>query len=124
MFRSNLSKAKNLGSDASGSKHWWHQRFTAVIMALSSIWVAYFSWDVIGLGINGIIEIIKEPYNIIMLSIFTVTGFYHSTLGMQVVIEDYISCRALRLTLLLTVQIFSIATIVSFLVAIIHVIAM
>ncbi|MDC0864545.1 succinate dehydrogenase, hydrophobic membrane anchor protein [Rickettsiaceae bacterium] len=123
MFRSNLSKAKNLGSSGSGSGHWWHQRFTAIIMVLSVVWLFSFSSSVKGLGASGIIEIMKEPCNIVMLTIFIITAFYHSVLGMQVVIEDYISCRAARLALLLMIQIFSIVTVTSFIVAIIYMLA-
>jgi|APSaa5957512535_1039671.scaffolds.fasta_scaffold192101_2 succinate dehydrogenase / fumarate reductase, membrane anchor subunit len=120
-FRSDLSIAKNLGSAASGSRHWWHQRFTAIILVISTIWLFVFSWELSGLERGGVIEVIKNPYNVIMLSIFTLTGFYHAALGMQVVIEDYVTCRAYRLVMLLIVQIFSIVTAIAFLVAVLYV---
>jgi succinate dehydrogenase / fumarate reductase membrane anchor subunit len=120
-FRSDLSLAKNLGSAGSGSKHWWHQRFTAIIMVLSIFWVFSFSWQLSGLELSGVIEAIKQPCNIIMLSLFTLIGFYHAALGMQVVIEDYIPCRAIRLTMLLSLQIFSIVTVIAFLLAVLNI---
>ncbi len=120
-FRSDLSIAKNLGSAASGSRHWWHQRFTAIILVFSTIWLFVFSWELSGLERGGMIEVIKNPYNVIMLSIFTLTGFYHAALGIQVVIEDYVTCRAYRLVMLLIVQIFSIVTAIAFLVAVLYV---
>jgi succinate dehydrogenase / fumarate reductase membrane anchor subunit len=120
-FRSDLSVAKNLGSAGSGSKHWWHQRFTAIIMVLSIFWVFSFSWQLSGSELSGVIEAIKQPYNIIMLSLFTLIGFYHAALGMQVVIEDYIPCRAIRLTMLLSLQIFSIVTVIAFLLAVLSI---
>jgi succinate dehydrogenase / fumarate reductase membrane anchor subunit len=39
---------------------------------------------------------------------------YHAVLGMQVVIEDYMSCRTYRLVLILAIQIFAIITAASF----------
>jgi len=120
-FRSDLSIAKNLGSAASGSRHWWHQRFTAIILVISTIWLFVFSWELSGLERGGVTEVIKNPYHVIMLSIFTLTGFYHAVLGMQVVIEDYVTCRAYRLVMLLIVQIFSIVTAIAFLVAVLYV---
>lgn len=120
-YRSALSIAKNLGSAGSGSSHWWHQRFTAVLLVLFTWWLFCFSWELSGSELSGVVEVIKKPYNVVMLSLFTLIGFYHSVLGMQVVIEDYVHCRAVRLALLLIVQIFSIVTVISFLVAVLYV---
>ncbi len=120
-FRSDLSIAKNLGSAASGSKHWWYQRFSALILVLATGWLVTFSWDLGRAETSAIVEILKRPYNIIMLSIFVMSGLYHAALGIQVVIEDYVHCRAVRLVTLLLVQVFSIVTAISFLIAVLHV---
>lgn len=120
-YRSDLAIAKNLGSAGSGAVHWWHQRVTAVILTIATFWLIYFSWNLSGLEVSGIINIVKKPYNIVMLTLFTVAGFYHAALGMRVIIEDYVHCRAIRLVLVLLVQIFSIVTIISFIIAVLHV---
>jgi succinate dehydrogenase / fumarate reductase membrane anchor subunit len=120
-FKSDLAIAKNLGSAGSGSEHWWRQRLTAIIMVLSVFWLVYFFIDLSSQEIDSVILIIKKPYNIVMLALFTLVAFYHSALGMQVVIEDYVTCRLSRLALLLLVQIFSLLTMVAFLVALLYV---
>lgn len=120
-YRSDLSKAKNLGSAGSGSGHWWHQRFTAILLTLITTWLFCFSWEVSNASQSEIIEVFKKPYHIIMLTLFVMAGFYHAALGMQVVIEDYIHCRAVRLALLLMVQIFSIVTALAFILAVLYV---
>ncbi len=120
-FRSDLSIAKNLGSAGSGSKHWWHQRFSSLMLVLVTVWLVTFSWDLGRAETSAIAEILKRPYNIIMLGIFVMSGLYHAALGMQVVIEDYVHCRAVRLVTLLLVQVFSIVTAISFLIAVLHV---
>lgn len=120
-FRSDLSIAKNLGSAGSGSKHWWHQRFSSLMLVLVTVWLVTFSWDLGRAETSAIVEILKRPYNIIMLGIFVMSGLYHAALGMQVVIEDYVHCRAVRLVTLLLVQVFSIVTAISFLIAVLHV---
>ena len=120
-FRSDLSIVKNIGSAGSGSKHWWHQRFTAIILVFSTFWLFSFAWQLSGAELSGVIEVVKQPCNVIMLSLFTLMGFYHAALGMQVVIEDYVTCRIARLAMLLSVQIFSIVTAIAFLVAVLYV---
>lgn len=120
-FKSDLSIAKNLGSAGSGSKHWWYQRFSSLMLVLVTAWLVTFSWDLGRAETSAIVEILKRPYNIIMLGIFVMSGLYHATLGMQVVIEDYVHCRAARLVTLLLVQVFSIVTAISFLIAVLHV---
>ncbi|MBN8511446.1 MAG: succinate dehydrogenase, hydrophobic membrane anchor protein [Rickettsiales bacterium] len=120
-FRSDLSIAKNLGSAGSGSKHWWYQRFSSLMLLFVTSWLVTFSWDLGRAETSAIVEILKRPYNIIMLGIFVMSGLYHAALGMQVVIEDYVHCRAARLVTLLLVQVFSIVTAISFLIAVLHV---
>ena len=88
-YRSDLAIAKNLGSAGSGSAHWWHQRVTGGVLTIATIWLICFSWNLSGLEVSGIIEVVKKPYNIVMLTLFTIAGFYHAALGMRVIIEDY-----------------------------------
>ncbi len=120
-YRSDLSIAKNLGSAASGSSHWWRQRFTAILMVLMTGWLFYFCWSLSGQELAGMLEVIRKPINIIILTLFTMCGFYHGSLGMQVIIEDYVHTRCMRVMLVLFIQIISIITAISFLVAVLHI---
>ena len=126
-FRSSLSKAKGLGSSGFGSGHWLHQRFSAIILVITGIWVTSFFVDVANAdmpdgNIGEVISILQKPQNIVMLALFALASFYHSYLGMQVIIEDYISSRFTRLILLLLMQLFCIITASAFIVAILYII--
>ncbi len=120
-YRSDLSKAKNLGSAGVGSHHWLHQRFTALITAIMMFWVISFLWQISKGEVSTVISCLQKPFNIVMLLIFFVAMMYHAVLGMQVVIEDYIHCRIIRLVSIWGIQIFAIITAISFVVAIIYV---
>lgn len=120
-YRSALSLAKNLGSAGSGAAHWWYQRFSAIIILLCTWWLFCFSWELSGATRDDLLKIIRNPYNVIMLILFVAAGMYHAVMGMRVVIEDYVHCRAIRITLLLFCQIFSLVSVVSFVVAVFYV---
>lgn len=113
-YRSDLSKAKNLGAAGSGSHHWWYQRFTAIIISVMIFWVISFFGDIFNSNITTVVSHLQKPFNIVMLLILFFTVMYHAVLGMQVVIEDYISCRVSRFVLVVGIQIFAIITAISF----------
>ncbi|WPY00179.1 succinate dehydrogenase cytochrome b556 small membrane subunit [Candidatus Trichorickettsia mobilis] len=119
-LRTNLAKAKGLGSAKTGTHHWWHQRLTAVIMVFFTIWLLMFIKCSCNKDLSTFITIIQRPYNIVPLGIIVVVSLYHGMLGMQVIIEDYISCLALRFSFIVLLQIFCLITIIAFIVALFY----
>jgi succinate dehydrogenase / fumarate reductase membrane anchor subunit len=119
--KSDLAKLKSLGSSHSGVHHWWHQRLTAIFLIFFTIWLFIFCTQIGSQKeLSSILGIIQKPQNVLMLSLLSVLIFYHSFLGMQVVIEDYITCRALKMTLIISIQFFSVVTASAFVVAAIY----
>jgi succinate dehydrogenase / fumarate reductase membrane anchor subunit len=116
--KSDLSKAKGMGSSNSGAHHWWHQRLTGIFLVILTLWLVIFCWEIGShRELSSILSVTQKPYNVLMLSLLVVVAFYHSFLGMQVVIEDYVNCRALRLFLIVSIQLFSVITASTFVVA-------
>jgi succinate dehydrogenase / fumarate reductase membrane anchor subunit len=115
-----LAKAKGLGSAKTGSHHWLMQRITGVMLVLCSLWLIYFILITKNNDLNIIIEALKKPFNLVPLLIIVIASFYHAMLGMRVVIKDYISCVKLRSVLIILLQLFSILTIVAFVVALLY----
>jgi len=120
-YRSKLFTAKGLGSGGSGTHHWWHQRVTAIALIPITLWLVWFCGQIFGKEASEIIATIAKPYNLVGLILFIIVMFYHAALGMQVVIEDYVTCRIMRLFMLLTIQIFSVVTVMSLIVAFLYV---
>ncbi len=119
-LKSNLSKAKNLGSGATGSYHWLMQRLTALLLIPLFIWLGFFAYQTSGKDLASILAILKKPVNIVACMLIILTSLYHSMLGMQVVIEDYISCLKLRNFLIIFLKLFTFVTSFTFLVALIY----
>jgi len=116
-FRTDFAKAKNYGSAKSGSHHWLAQRLTALILIASVFWIFYLGNGLSGASMGEIAIEIQKPFNLIALMVFILCGFYHGSLGMQVIIEDYVSCIIGRNILIILVRIFSFVTIISSLAA-------
>jgi succinate dehydrogenase / fumarate reductase membrane anchor subunit len=89
-LRNPLSRAKGLGSAKGGTTHWWHQRLTAIALALLTPWFVVFSVCLLGAGQDQVRAAIADPLSAVFLSAFVLSLFWHAQLGLQVVVEDYI----------------------------------
>lgn len=91
ILRSPIRRVTHLGSAKEGVGHWWSQRVTSVALIFLGLWFlgalivnANFSYE-------GITQWIAKPVNAVLLILFVLTSIYHSKLGVQVVVEDYIT---------------------------------
>ena len=81
-----------------------------------------FIHSISGKELDIAIEILRAPYNIIVVMLFTVIAFYHASLGMRVVIEDYVPNLCARYFLIISIQIFSLVTVLSSILALLSLI--
>jgi succinate dehydrogenase / fumarate reductase membrane anchor subunit len=96
-MRSQLGRAKGLGAAKSGVGHWWAQRVTAVALLPLSL---YFVASVLALAGADRLEMaayMAKPWNAVLFLCLIFALFYHLSLGVQVVIEDYVNHEAKRL---------------------------
>jgi len=101
-LRSPLSKVKGLGSAKDGTGHFWHQRLTSLLLIPLVLWVG-FSLAALPVEHATLVAWIQQPWVSVALVLLVITVFYHAQLGLQVIIEDYISSHSKRtVTLLLT----------------------
>lgn len=103
-LRTPLAEARGLGSAKEGVGHWWHQRLTAVALVPLTLW---FGFSVALLGTADyytVIDWIAHPVNAVLMILTLAIGFWHGVLGIQVVIEDYVTTEWRKFTLLLLTQ--------------------
>ena len=67
-----------------------------------------------------IINIMQHPYNILLLSLFTINLYYHATLGLQIVVEDYLHVRIKKILLLFLINALSIVTSAAVVIALLY----
>lgn len=103
-LKSPLGRVLGLGSAKDGTAHWWSQRVSAVGLALLGLW---FAGALVGLGnfsYRDVTAFVSDPLNAVLLALFVGTALYHSLLGIQVVIEDYVHGGSLKVVTLLVIK--------------------
>ena len=103
-MRSSLGRARGLGSTKDGVGHWWAQRVTAIALVPLSIWFVFAAIGLMGADFATFQAWIGTFGNALMMVVLVLVLFYHAHLGMQVVIEDYVSRESCKVMTLLLVK--------------------
>jgi succinate dehydrogenase / fumarate reductase membrane anchor subunit len=89
-LRSPLGRVLGLGTAKDGTAHWWGQRVSGIALVLLGLWFAVSLATLPSLGHGDVTAFVGELPNPVLLMLLCVTMAYHSCLGVQVVIEDYV----------------------------------
>lgn len=100
-LRSPLGRVLGLGTAKDGTSHWWGQRVSAVALLVLGIWFAFSLLTLAGPGHADVIAFVEQPINSVLLLLLTISMAYHSYLGIQVVIEDYVHAPGIKVVALL-----------------------
>lgn len=96
-LRTPLGRVLGLGSAKDGTDHFVSQRISAIALVILGCWFVYSMAVIDSLAYLPVQRFISEPLNTVLLSAMCVTLAYHSYLGVQVVIEDYVHAHGLKL---------------------------
>jgi len=102
-LRSSLGRAMGLGSAKAGFEHWWTERVTAVALIPLTVWFAASLIAHSGGGYETFTGWLASPTTAVLMILLLIALFWHTALGLQVVIEDYIHSGA-KIWALLTVR--------------------
>ncbi len=95
-LRSPLGSVLGLGTAKDGTGHWWGQRVSGAALAILGLWFAISLATMSGFGHAEAVAFIGKPVNAVLLLLLSITMAYHSYLGVQVVIEDYVHGHGLK----------------------------
>ena len=103
-LRSPVGRAIGLGSAKEGVEHWWLQRVTAVALVPLTLWFVVAVVRLSSADIDAVRDWVGRPLPSILLVLLLIATFWHASLGLQVVIEDYVHTDLAKLGLLIVVR--------------------
>lgn len=103
-LRSPLSRVLGLGSAKEGAAHWWDQRVSSVAVAVLGLWFVFSLVTLPDLSYGTVVAFAASPMHAVLLALFVAVAAWHSALGVQVVVEDYVHDAGAKVVLLLVVK--------------------
>lgn len=87
--RSPLARAIGLGSAKSGVEHWWAERVSAIALIPLTLWLVASIIAHTGSDYAAFTAWLRKPYVTVLMITLLMALFYHTALGLRVIIEDY-----------------------------------
>ncbi len=101
VLRSQLGRARGLGSARAGSRHWWVQRLTSIALVPLTLWFICAAIRLEGADRAAVGAWLHAPVPLVLMLCLVIATFWHLELGLRVVIEDYVHTDPWRMILLL-----------------------
>ena len=103
-FRTPRARVEGLGAAHTGTLHFWRQRLTAVALIPLSVWFVASALAYVGAEQGAVATFFAAPVNAILMFLLIFAAVSHMSIGLQVIVEDYIHGDALKLTTLMLVR--------------------
>lgn len=103
-IRTPLAGARGLGSAKSGVEHWWMQRVTAIALVPLTLWFVASLVNQVGADYASVIAWLTSPVPAVLMIVYVSALYYHSQLGLQVVVEDYVHNQWVKMATIIALQ--------------------
>lgn len=103
-LRSPLGRARGYGSAKEGVGTFLAERISAVALIPLTLWFVFSVARLPVLSYGAVRHWVQAPSVAVALVLFLVVLFYHSSLGVKVVVEDYVGGEGRKLVVLLLVK--------------------
>lgn len=108
-MRTPLSRVLGLGSAKSGTEHFWRQRLTAIANVPLTIFLIFSVVTLAGAEYEAARAYLAHPLVSILLLLTIFSAAMHMRLGMQVIIEDYVTSDGLKVLSLVANNFFTVS---------------
>jgi len=85
-----LGRVRGLGSARSGALHWWHERLTSISTLLLLVWFFVSLLRLPDFQYQTVAAWLGAPLAAVPMLLLIVSVFWHLTMGLRVVVEDYV----------------------------------
>jgi succinate dehydrogenase / fumarate reductase membrane anchor subunit len=103
-IRTPLAHVRGLGTAKDGTHHWWVQRVTSVALVPLVLWFVISLLGVAQADYETFQHWLGNPYRAGLMVALLVAVFYHASLGMQVIYEDYVRPEGAKVVAVLITQ--------------------
>jgi succinate dehydrogenase / fumarate reductase membrane anchor subunit len=108
-LRSPFARAIGLGSAKEGVDHWWAQRVSSVALVVLGLWLVASLVALAGADRARVVAWLHGPLAAVLLMLTLAAAFYHSALGLQVVIEDYVHSEWVKIPAIVAMRLLCLA---------------
>ena len=104
VLRSQLGRVRGLGAARAGSGHWWAARLTSVALVPLTLWFIASAMMLEGATRANMIAWLHGPVVLTLMLCLIVATFWHTELGLRVVVEDYVHHEVARMAMVLILR--------------------
>ncbi|MCW5696386.1 MAG: succinate dehydrogenase, hydrophobic membrane anchor protein [Bauldia sp.] len=90
-MRTPLARVLGPGSSHRGTSSFWRQRLSSIALVPLTVFVFGLALSLIGADHDTLVTVVGRPFVAIPLVAFVALAAYHMKIGMQEIIEDYVS---------------------------------
>ena len=108
-MRTPLKTVRRLGSAKEGVDHFWLQRITGLANLILAIFLIALIAKLAGADYATVRATLSSPIISVLLLLLIISGVMHMRLGMQTIIEDYVSSESTKVVLLILNTFFAIS---------------
>ncbi len=101
-LRTPLRRVAGLGSAKGGVHHWWWQRLTSIALVPLTIWFTVSILSLPSLDHLTLVAWLAQSWTALLLIVLVLVAAYHSQLGIQVIVEDYVRGSGMKTLILVT----------------------
>jgi succinate dehydrogenase / fumarate reductase, membrane anchor subunit len=102
-LRSPLGRVLGSGPAKEGVSHWWVQRLTSVALIPLTLWFVFSLIALPSLDHANVLAWMSGGWNALLLILLVLIGAWHSNLGVQVVVEDYVHAHGVKTVTLILI---------------------
>lgn len=99
-----MARVLGLGSARDGTGHWWAQRVSAVALLILGSWFLISLLQLTGFSYAEVQSWLNRPVTAVLMLLLVASIAWHSDLGVQVVIEDYVHQPFLKIASIIVVR--------------------